>query len=186
MPILINGVYYKRFIAGSYNTFTLTLPSNPVLQVPYLTLSNSSSGGKISTTSSGATGINYMAFFGILMAIVGVLFIIGFYRYMKYNPDENNDPYYCFKAILLFLIYVIKYVAMGLWVWVLILSAYLFFFYKLQQTVYITLPTLPTDSLYTTFNGFFYVTFTLTIVAIFILMFNLTNSVDYFLIDWEK
>lgn len=32
----------------------------------------------------------------------------------------------------------------------------------------------------------FYITFSFTVVAIFILMFNLVNSTDYFLIDWEK
>jgi hypothetical protein len=47
-------------------------------------------------------------------------------------------------------------------------------------------PSNDTSGLYKSFEAFYYVNFSLMIVAIFILMFNLTNYTDYFLIDWEK
>lgn len=107
---------------------------------------------------------------------------------MRYNPDENNDPFYCCYAIVLLLIHMVKYVAVGIWLWVFALATYCFCFYKLQQTVYLILPDPSNDTsgLYATFAAFFYITFSFTIVAIFITFFRIVNSTDYFLIDWEK
>jgi uncharacterized membrane protein len=107
---------------------------------------------------------------------------------MKYNPDENNDPYYCFKAIFLMFVYIVKYIAICLFLWLLCFSTYLFCFYKFQQAVDLIIPSFANDTsgIYQTFAAFFYINFSFTIVAIIILIFNLTNTTDYFLIDWEK
>ena len=105
---------------------------------------------------------------------------------MKYNPDENNDPYYCFKAIFLMFVNIIKYIAMGIHIWLLCFSAYLFCFYKFQQTIYLIVIDLGNDKsgLHQSFRALFYVTFALTILALVIFVFNFINSTDYFLIDW--
>ncbi|MCB0371201.1 MAG: hypothetical protein KDD45_17735 [Bdellovibrionales bacterium] len=107
-----------------------------------------------------------------------IFFIFDFYRYMKYNPDENNDPYYCCKAIVLFLIHIVKFVAVGIWFWILALSTFCFCFYKFQQTVYLILPSPSNDTsgLYSSFAAFFYITFSFTIVAIIIEVFLLILS----------
>lgn len=186
VPIQINNVYYKRFTPTAYNTISLTFVTQPPMQVPYLSLSNSSS-PKISTYSNASnSSLNYLPFFIIFAVLMIVCLVPNFYRYMKYNPDQHNDPYYCFKAIALLLIYLVKYVAVTIWLWLLCLSAYCFCFYKFQQTVYLILPSSDVNGLYSSFRAFYYVTFSFTIVAIFILLFNMTNYTDYFLIDWQK
>ena len=75
-----------------------------------------------------------------------------------------------------------------MWLWLLLLSGFCFCFYKFQQTIYLIIPSPSNDStgLYSIFMAMFYITFSFTVVAIFIMMFNLVNSTDYFLIDWEK
>lgn len=95
---------------------------------------------------------------------------------------------FCCKAVLYFLIHIVKFVAVGIWLWVLALATFCFCFYKFQQTVYLILPDPKNDTtgLYSGFLAFFYITFSFTIVAIFIMVFKLVNSTDYFLIDWEK
>jgi hypothetical protein len=105
---------------------------------------------------------------------------------MRYNPDENNDPYYCFKAIFLLFVYIVKYIGVGMWLWIFALSAYCFCFYKLQRTVYLVLPDPIADfsSFYIPFQAFYWTNFSFVIVAVFILFFNLSNNTDYFLIDW--
>ena len=127
-----------------------------------------------------------MPFLAVFAVFIVVFFIFHFYRYLKYNPDEKNDPYYCCTVIVLFLIQVVKYVALGIWFWILALSTFCFCFYKFQQTVYLILPSPSNDTsgLYSTFDAFFYITFSFTIVAIFIQFFKIVNYTDYFLIDW--
>jgi hypothetical protein len=188
VPILIAGTYYKRFRPAVYNSISLELVSIPPLQTPSLSVSNQSPAVVRTNSTSATTTLNYMPFLAIFAVGIVVVFLLDFYRYLKYNPDENNDPYYCFKVILLFLIHVVKYVAMGIWLWVLALSTFIFCFYKFQQTVFIILPSPATDTtgIYKTFEAFFYITFSFTIAALVIMIFRLANSVDYFLIDWEK
>ena len=124
----------------------------------------------------------------IFFVVILVVFILNFYRYMRYNPDENNSPYYCFTVILLFFVQVIRYVAVGLNIWLLVLTTFIFCFYKFQQTVYLLLPSSGSDTsgLYKSFEALFYTNYSLMVVAIIIFTFNLANSVDFFLIDWEK
>jgi hypothetical protein len=163
------------------------LTTVPPMQVPYMVLSNSD-GEAMSYSTASSTTISYFAFFVIFVVVAIIIFIFNFYRYMKYNPDENNDPYYCFKAIFLLLVYIVKYVAVSIHLWLLCFSTYLFCFYKFQQTVYLVIPDYGNDTsgIYQVFNGFFYINFSFTILAIFIFIFNLSNGTDYFLIDWEK
>ena len=118
------------------------------------------------------------------MVFTFAIFILNFYRYMKYNPDPNNDPYYCFKGIFLGFVYMLRYMGIGLHLFLLCLSIYAFCFYKFQQTVFLILPT--EKSFMDFFDGLFYSTFCLIFLAVFILLFNMVNSVDIFLIDWEK
>jgi hypothetical protein len=59
---------------------------------------------------------------------------------MKYNPNETNDPYFCFKAIFIFLMMGVKHWGIGLWIWLFGTSAYVFCFFKFQQEVYLMLP----------------------------------------------
>jgi len=129
-----------------------------------------------------------MPFLAVVGVVMIVTFIIDFYRYMRYNPDENNDPYYCCKAIFLLLVHLVKFIAVGVWLWLLCLSGFCFCFYKFQQTIYLILPSPSNDTtgLYSIFMALFYITFSFTVLAIFIMIFNLVNSTDYFLIDWEK
>ena len=78
--------------------------------------------------------------------------------------------------------------AVGIWFWILALSTFIFCFYKFQQTVYIILPSPSSDNtgLYAAFEAFFYITFSFTMLAIFIVFAKLTFYTDYFMIDWEK
>jgi len=160
--------------------------SAPPLQVPFLSLSNSTTATISTVSSASTTSINYLPFFIIFGVFMIIGFIFNFYRYMKYNPDENNDPYYCFKAIALLLIYIVKYIAVTIWLWLLCFSTYCFCFYKFQRTVFLILPypSSDTSGLYSGFQAFYYINFSFMIVAIFILLFNMTNYTDYFLIDW--
>lgn len=107
---------------------------------------------------------------------------------MKYNPDETNDPYYVFKAVLLFLLMGLKYWGIGLWIFIFGVSAYAFCFYKFQETVYLLLPDPVTDWLeyYDPFMAVFYVQFSFVLISVFLLIYDLGVTTDYFLIDWEK
>lgn len=184
---MIGTSYYKRFTPQSYTQVTIMLISAPPLQVPYIILSNTAGLAK-SYSSSSSTTTSYFIFFVIFLVAAMLVFVFNFYRYMKYNPDENNDPYYCFKAIFLFFIYVIKYVAMSTHLSLLCFTTYLFCFYKFQQTVSMLVIDYGNDTsgLYQSFQSFFYLNFSFTFLAIVIFVFNLVNSTDYFMIDWEK
>lgn len=186
VPIQILGKFYKRFTPINYVGFNLTITSAPPLQVPLIQLSGSPVIGSASVASD--PSINFLPFMAIMFVGVLVVFILDFYRYMRYNPDENNSPYYCFTAILLFFVQVIRYVAMGLNIWLLILTTFIFCFYKFQQTVYLLMARSSDDTsgIYKSFEALFYTNYSLMVVAIIIFTFNLANSVDFFLIDWEK
>jgi len=141
----------------------------------------------MNVSTSTDTNINYLPFFIIFGVIMVVFLIINFYRYLKYNPDENNDPYYCFKAIFLLIIYLFKYIAVTIWLWIFCFSAYCFCFYKFQKTVYLILPDPNSSTTLTkSFEAFFYINFSFMLASLFILIFNMTNETDFFLIDWEK
>ena len=181
-------MYYKRFTPSAYNSIDVSLISIPPLKTPFFTLTNQSPAVVSTNSNAESTTINYIIFLAIFGVGIMVLFILDFYRYLKYNPDENNDPYYCCKVVVLFLIQIVKFIAGGIWLFMFAFSTYCFCFYKFQRTVYIILPSPSNDTmgLYATFGAFFYITFSFTIVAIFIIFFKMVNQTDYFLIDWEK
>lgn len=90
VAIKIDNTYYKRFTPSSFNSIKLQFISSPPLQIPIIILSNDTTtqGGIVQTVSSaGSSTINYLIYFVIFMVGVLVVFIINFYRYMKYNPD---------------------------------------------------------------------------------------------------
>lgn len=193
MPVQIGTTgtsYYKRFTPSSYTSIDFVISTeSPLqnLQVPLVVLGNSYVGVRSACGSVDPT-ISSIGFLVVLLVGAILVFIVNFYRYMKYNPDENNDPYYCFKAIFLFLICIVKYIAVGIFLFLLVFTGYLFCFYKFQRTLYMTIIDLGSDKtgLHQTYFAFFFMNFTLMMLAVFIQMFNLTNTTDFFLIDWEK
>lgn len=90
-------------------------------------------------------------------------------------------------AALLLLVFSVKYIGVGLWIFLLGLATYVFCFFKFQQIVFLMLPDPSTDStLYTSFQTLYFVQLALVILAVIILLINIGVNVDYFLIDWEK
>lgn len=81
----------------------------------------------------------------------------------------------------------IKYVAICLFLWCFVLSAYCFCFFKFQRTVFLMLPGFTSDqSLYESFRAFYWTSFCFMFLALIVQVFRLVNNTDYFLIDWEK
>ena len=82
----------------------------------------------------------------------------------------------------------LKYWAIGLWIFLFGISAYVFCFFKFQQTVYLLLPDIYTDwgTYYHHFMAVFYVQFGFMLFAVFLLIYDLGSTTDYFMIDWEK
>lgn len=77
---------------------------------------------------------------------------------------------------------------MGIHIFLLCFSGYIFCFYKFQRTIYLVMIDYGNDTggVYQLFSALFYMEFSFLMLAVFIEIFNLTNSTDYFLIDWEK
>jgi hypothetical protein len=117
---------------------------------------------------------------------VAVIFIVNFYKYTKYNPDENNDPYFFFKVLLIFFLKAIKHWGIGLWIWLFGVSAYIFCFYKFQSqsTNYMSLP--ENSPYYSQFLIIFYIEFAFVLFSVALLIYDLGPITDYFMIDWEK
>lgn len=115
-----------------------------------------------------------------------VIFIINFVKYMKYNPNDNNDPYFCFKVIFLFFLMAIKHWGIALWIFLFGVSIYAFCFYKFQQTVYLLLPDIYTQWIqyYEPFMIIFYIQFGFVLLSVGLLIYELGSNVDYFMIDW--
>ena len=115
-----------------------------------------------------------------------IILIINFYRYLKYNPDETNDPSYMFKMIGVLFLMGIKFWAIGMWIFLFGASAYCFCFYKFQQTVFLLLPDMVSNwyPYYHSFMALFYVQFSFMFISVFLLFYDLSSSTDYFLIDW--
>ena len=187
VPLSVGPTYYKRFTPTLYKNLQISLTSVPPLQVPLITLANDTAKVSCSSHSAGQS-LNYTAFLAVFMVGMMIIFAISFYRYMKYNPDENNDPYYCFKAIFLFFVYIIKYLAVAVHLFLVCFTGYVFCFYKFQRTIYLSLLDVNSDTtgLYQIFFALFYVNFSFLFIAVLIQIFNMTNTTDYFLIDWEK
>lgn len=144
---------------------------------------------QITTTSkTDVINLTLLAPFIVFNVALLFIFIVNFYKYMKYNPDENNDPYFFFKVLLIFFLMAIKHWGIGLWIWLFGVSMYCFCFYKFQQTVYLLLPDIFTQwfGYYDPFMIVFYIQFGFVLVSVFLLIYDLASTTDYFLIDWEK
>ena len=78
--------YYKRYYKNGYNSVQMTFRSVPPLSVPYLTLTTK--GSPDITTSSKMDSINLVTTgpFIAFNVVSLLLFLISFYKYMKYNP----------------------------------------------------------------------------------------------------
>lgn len=127
-----------------------------------------------------------MAPFIVFNVGIAVIFILNLYKYMKYNPDENNDPYYCFKALFLFFLMAVKHWGIGLWIWLLGSSAYCFCFYKFQQTVFLLLPDMFTQwaGYYDPFMILFYIQFGFVLFSVILFIYDIGTTTDYFMVDW--
>lgn len=165
----------------------MTFRSLPPLAVPFLTLSTSTP--QLRTSSSTDT-INLVltAPFIVFNIASLFLFIISFYKFMKYNPYDENDPYVFFKVIFIFFLKLIRHWGITLWIWLFGVSLYCFCFYKFQQTVYLLLPDTTTQwmAYYDPFMIVFYLQFAFVFLSVLLLIYDLGAMTDYFLIDWEK
>lgn len=184
-----NSNYYRRYYKGTLNSVSMTFKSSPPLQVPYLSLEQKDAPQVATSSSTDTINIVVTAPFIVFNVVVLVGFIINFYKYMKYNPyDDQNDPYIMFKVIFIFVLRAIRHWGIALWVWLLGVSAYCFCFYKFQQTVYLLLPDTVTQWMgyYDPFMVVFYLQFGFVLLSVFLLVYDLSTVTDYFLIDWEK
>jgi hypothetical protein len=186
VPLFISGKYYKRYSPFLFNSIGIEFISQPPLQVPVITLSNEASPTIQTTSTSTDSSIAFMI--PIIFVGIGIVVTFGFnfYTYMKYNPDENNDPYFCCKTIFTFTVFSFKYIGVGLWIFLFGLTGFAFCFYKFQETVYLILPNVlkDTTSLYSLFELIYYLQFSLILIAVFLLIYDIAYSTDYFLIDW--
>ena len=175
-----------------YNSIIAEFQSTPPLRVPYLYFYQNSTNHFIESTSDPETitNIDSLIPFVIFNICILVIFVYNFYRYMKYNPNETNDPYYFFKALLIFLLMAVKHWAIGLWIFLFGISTYIFCFFKFQQTIFLLLPDINNqaewDDYYHHFLAIFYTQFGFMLFAIFFLIYDLGSTTDYFMIDWEK
>jgi hypothetical protein len=87
VPLLINGVYYKRFTPTAYNNIELDYMSAPPLNTPYITLTNQTTVVIKNNSNVLNTTLSYLPFLAIFGVFIFVAFVLDFYRYMRYNPD---------------------------------------------------------------------------------------------------
>lgn len=162
--------------------------SAPPLVAPYITLKTGSTPLITTSSKSNQTNLVLLAPFIIFNIGIAIVFVANFYKYMKYNPDENNDPYFCFKIFFIFILMAIKHWGIGLWIWLLGVSTYCFCFYKFQQTIYLILPDISTQwyPYYDQFMIIYYLQFGFVLFSIGLLIYDLGTTTDYFFIDWEK
>lgn len=116
-----------------------------------------------------------------------ILFIINFYKFVKYNPNEQDENF-MFKRIFLFFMIAIKHWGVGLWIFLFGTTTYIFCFFKFQETVYLMLPDIEAQYLeyYDPFYAVFFVQFSFIMISNFFIIYNISSSTDYFMIDWEK
>lgn len=183
------STYYGRLVPGGISSsIEMVYNSYPPLTTPYLNLTSLDTPTILTSSKQEKVNITLVAPFIVFNIGVLLLFILNFYKYMKYNPDETNDPYYFFKALLILMLSGLKHWGIGMWIWLFGVSAYCFCFYKFQQTVYLLMPDTETDwaPYYHSFMALFYVQFVFMLFSIFLLIYDMGSTTDYFLIDWEK
>ena len=122
--------------------------------------------------------------FIIITIIVGLLVIYRVYVWIKINPMELIEKYY-FLLLLLEIIYKISKYTGKFYFWFTFgVSAYWYFFFKIQFRIYFFMPPLD-DNCYKTFRIIFVIGFCCYILYMLIRIYKQV-SFDIFFIDWES
>ena len=180
--------YYKRYYKNDYNSVQITYRFVPPLSVPYIALSQKGTPDITTTSKTDVINLVVTGPFIAFNVVSLLLFLISFYKYMKYNPYNEQDPYIFFKVIFIFFLKAMRHWGITLWIWLFGASAYCFCFYKFQQTVYLLLPDTVTQWLayYEPFMIVFYLQFGFVFFSVILLIYDLGSATDYFIVDWEK
>ena len=170
------------------NSIDMEFVSTPPLSTPFINFTGLSTPSILTSSQQESFTLTLVAPFVIMNIGIAIIFVANFYKYIKYNPDETNDPYYFFKALLIFLLMALKHWGVGMWIWLFGVSTYCFCFYKFQRTVFLLLPDMETDwfPYYDSFMALFYVQWVFVLFSVFLLIYDMGSTTDYFLIDWEK
>ena len=121
--------------------------------------------------------------FIILTIIVGLLVIYRTFVWTKMNPSELIDSNYFFLLLFEIFYKACKYLGKFYFWFTFGISAYWYFFYKLQFRVYYFMPPLD-DQCYVTFTIIFCIGFCCYILYMLIRIYKQV-SFDIFFIDWE-
>ena len=121
--------------------------------------------------------------FIILTVIVGLLVIYRTYIWIKLNPSEIIENNYILLLLLEFIYKACKYLGKFYFWFTFGISAYWYFFYKIQFRVYFLMPPL-NDDCYNKFLIIFYIGFCCYIIYMLIRIYK-QISFDIFFIDWE-
>ena len=121
--------------------------------------------------------------FWILTAIVILLVLYRTFVWIQYNPREVIPNNYLFKLLFEFIYKSCKYLGTFYFWFTFGISAYWYFFYKLQSKIYYLIP--PTDDeAYEKFKMIFYIGFGCYMLKMFIRIYKQV-SFDIFFVDWE-
>ena len=121
--------------------------------------------------------------FIIITVIVGLLVIYRTFVWIKMNPIELVENGYFLKLLLEIFYKAFKYIGKFYFWFTFGISAYWYFFYKLQFRVYYLMPPLD-DQCYITFKIIFLIGFCSYILYMLIRIYK-QISFDIFFIDWE-
>lgn len=121
--------------------------------------------------------------FIILTVIVGLLVIYRTYVWIKLNPSEIIERNYIILLLFEFIYKACKYLGKFYFWFTFGISAYWYFFYKIQFRVYFLMPPL-NDDCYNKFLIIFYIGFCCYIIYMLIRIYK-QISFDIFFIDWE-
>ena len=122
----------------------------------------------------------------ILILICVIVFLLVIYRtyvWIKLNPSELLESNFFLLLLFEFFYKLFKYTGKFLFWYTFGISAYWYFFYKLQFRIYYLMPPL-NDYCYTQFKIIFYLGFCCFVMYMFIRIYKQV-SFDIFFIDWE-
>ena len=123
------------------------------------------------------------AFFWVLTAIVIFLALYRTFVWIVYNPREIIPDNYFFKLLFEFIYKSCKYLGTFYFWFTFSISAYWYFFYKLQSEIYYLMPP-EDDESYKKFKLIFFIGFGCYMVKMFIRIYKQV-SFDIFFVDWE-
>ena len=122
--------------------------------------------------------------FIILTVIVGLLVIYRVYVWIKMNPSNMVKSSYFLLIIFEFFYKSVKFLGIFYFWFTFGISAYWYFFFKLQYRNFAIMPPLD-DDCYTKFKIIFYIGFVCYMLYMLIRVYKQV-SFDIFFIDWEK